>query len=658
MVSLFQKGVQSKVVEFKKLLVLKSLSLRSLTEDYSYWDEMLNAIKENNMEWVKSNVSDNTLSTFKVNAVWIYKPDRQFFYSFTNLPGTKLQELNLPREFFERLYQKRFTQFFLDTPKGLMEICAATIHPTSDPDRKTDPQGFFLAGRLWDYSYIKEISDIADCSISVASGGRLERQPSRMDVQSGRVSFAKNLSGWDGKPLKHLEISMISAETSDFNQKSRNYFLLLFFFAGTLVVIGTSSIVRWVFFPLYSISKALSTEDLKYIQALRQTKTEFGDISRLIFNFFQQKAALVKEIAERKKAEEEIKRAYKMTRDILDNSPFGVYVANKNGNIDYVNPAMLRISGDEYEQFISQNLFNLHSYQELGIDNKISSALKGEPFYLAAINYASQFSKKNTVRNMTGIPIKEEGEAKALVFVEDITKQAKLEKMKESLIQMIVHDLNNPLMLILGNIELLQMECQNILSQEQKDSFQWMLSGVYEMKNMISNLLDINKMEEGKFNLRREEINCAAILNEVVVSMKVVVQQETKNIALSAPSVLPFVLADKDILKRIVSNLIGNALKFTPSGSTIEVSIRYDQDAGYVVISVKDYGLGIPPDYLPRVFEKFVQVESGQIQGRIGKGLGLTFCKMAVEAHGGKIWVESEVGKGSTFYFTLPVVKA
>ncbi|MDD5669315.1 MAG: HAMP domain-containing sensor histidine kinase [Candidatus Omnitrophica bacterium] len=230
--------------------------------------------------------------------------------------------------------------------------------------------------------------------------------------------------------------------------------------------------------------------------------------------------------------------------------------------------------------------------------------------------------------------------------------------MKESLIQMIVHDLNNPLMLILGNIELLQMECQNILSQEQKDSFQWMLSGVYEMKNMISNLLDINKMEEGKFNLRREEINCAVILNEVVVSMKVVVQQETKNISLSAPSDLPPVLADKDILKRIVSNLIGNALKFTPSGSTIEVSIRYDQDAGYVVISVKDYGLGIPPDYLPRVFEKFVQVESGQIQGRIGKGLGLTFCKMAVEAHGGKIWVESEVGKGSTFYFTLPVVKA
>ena len=114
------------------------------------------------------------------------------------------------------------------------------------------------------------------------------------------------------------------------------------------------------------------------------------------------------------------------------------------------------------------------------------------------------------------------------------------------------------------------------------------------------------------------------------------------------------VWADRTILKRIVSNLFGNALKFAFSGSTISVSGRYDDNSRGLMVSVKDRGAGISKEYLSRVFDKFVQVESAQEKGRTGKGLGLTFCKMAVEAHGGKIWVESQVGEGSIFYFVLP----
>jgi signal transduction histidine kinase len=202
----------------------------------------------------------------------------------------------------------------------------------------------------------------------------------------------------------------------------------------------------------------------------------------------------------------------------------------------------------------------------------------------------------------------------------------------------------------------LELQLDASLSEEQKQEFYLALSSAQSVKNMISDLLDISKMEEGKFKLRQEEIRLDAVFKEVEESMKILATQDGKSIIMNAHVGLPAFFGDKEIIKRIISNLIGNALKFTPKGTAIEVNAKFTEDERVIVVSVKDHGQGIPQEYLHRIFEKFVQVESAQVKSRAGKGLGLTFCKMAVEAHQGKIWVESEEGKGSTFYFTLPVI--
>lgn len=230
-----------------------------------------------------------------------------------------------------------------------------------------------------------------------------------------------------------------------------------------------------------------------------------------------------------------------------------------------------------------------------------------------------------------------------------------LEKTKDSLTHMIVHDLNNPLTAIKIGILTMQMELERMLNEEQKCQVCMSLYIVQEMERMISNLLDINKMEEGKIVLKPEEVDLGSVLREVAEFMKILADNERKRISVSVPAGLAPLRADRDIFKRISYNLIANALKFTPSGSAVEIAAEHNKEKGEVVISVKDHGEGIPREYLHRVFDKFVQVESTGIMERTGKGLGLTFCKMAVEAHGGRIWVESETGKGSTFYFTLPV---
>ncbi|MDD3295819.1 MAG: PAS domain S-box protein [Candidatus Omnitrophica bacterium] len=144
---------------------------------------------------------------------------------------------------------------------------------------------------------------------------------------------------------------------------------------------------------------------------------------------------LNKEIIERQKAEEEIKKVLKTTRGILAKAPFGIYVVNEKGGIDYANPAMLSISGDTNEQFYSLNVFELPPYKELGLVEKIKRTLKEESFSLKAVKYTSYVGKKSSIRNITGIPYQEEGKKKALIFVEDVTEReiiaGKLRKREE-----------------------------------------------------------------------------------------------------------------------------------------------------------------------------------------------------------------------------------
>lgn len=230
----------------------------------------------------------------------------------------------------------------------------------------------------------------------------------------------------------------------------------------------------------------------------------------------------------------------------------------------------------------------------------------------------------------------------------------KLQKMKDSLVHMIVHDLRNPLGTILATLEFLSIRLKDKTTEKEKQAFQFAFARYEEMKKLISNLLDISKMDESKFKLNYEKINLPDLLQDIVDSINVLAGQEMRRVIAEVSNDIPIFSADKDILKRIIVNLVDNALKFSPSDSNVEVRCNYNEQDRAVIVSVKDCGEGIPQEYWDKVFDKFFQVVGADKSSK-GFGLGLTFCKMAVEAHGGRIWVESKVGKGNTFHFTIPL---
>jgi two-component system sensor histidine kinase/response regulator len=230
-----------------------------------------------------------------------------------------------------------------------------------------------------------------------------------------------------------------------------------------------------------------------------------------------------------------------------------------------------------------------------------------------------------------------------------------LEKVKDGLTHMIVHDLRNPLTAISMSIELVQLRGEN-LNDSQRKAMSNIVQRCDDLNNMIQSILDIQRMEEGQLKPEMAATDIVALTEEALQQLSYQMEKENKLLTFTKPESLPELHFDGNLIKRVIGNLMSNAIRHTPNEGKIDIDIRYEPDEHQIMLSIADNGDGLAPEYHEKIFEKFEQA-SLKLKGvRRGKsGLGLTFSKMAVEAHGGRIWVESKGdGKGSTFRFTIP----
>ena len=246
-------------------------------------------------------------------------------------------------------------------------------------------------------------------------------------------------------------------------------------------------------------------------------------------------------------------------------------------------------------------------------------------------------------------------EARLLVQVQENYAQLKeLEGLRDDLTHMIVHDLRTPLTSLLTGLQTLEYIGE--LNDDQKEFLELATDGGKSLLGLINDLLDISKMEDGSLQLETTDLSAADLVKESLGQVRMLAQTKAITLTADVPDDLSPFRGDKDKLRRTIINLLGNALKFTPKNGTVTLSAHAGEDNGIAVVfvSVRDTGEGIPESAFGRIFEKFGQVQDRKEGRKNSTGLGLTFCKMVVEAHGGRIWVESELGVGSVFSFTIP----
>ncbi len=228
-----------------------------------------------------------------------------------------------------------------------------------------------------------------------------------------------------------------------------------------------------------------------------------------------------------------------------------------------------------------------------------------------------------------------------------------LQGLQDSLTRMVVHDLKNPLTGIMGCCELLLMMPES-LSDKQISIVKKIDESATVILKMITDILDISRLEENKFPIRKQTFHMSEILESNVNDFAVIMQQHHVTSSTEIQENMPRVEADKDMIRRVIANLMQNAIKHSLRGGNIRLSAGYDSKDSRLNITVKDNGEGIAPEHADKIFEKFAQAELKQLGLKTDRGLGLTFCKLAVEAHGGRIWVESKTGEGSEFKFYIP----
>ncbi len=238
-------------------------------------------------------------------------------------------------------------------------------------------------------------------------------------------------------------------------------------------------------------------------------------------------------------------------------------------------------------------------------------------------------------------------------IIRDITQKRELERLKEQFMAMVSHDLRSPLTSICCALALLEDNMKKELPEDALRLVKVSNRNIQRMMRLVNDLLDMEKSQSGQMELFITETDSDALFQQAVESISTLADE--KSISLINPAACRSVMADSDGIVRVIVNLLSNAIKFSPDGSQIELLVdSHMEDFGFIIMGVRDHGRGIPEEFRKEIFDPYRQVERRDATEKGGTGLGLPICKSIVEKHGGKLWLDSELEVGSTFWFSLP----
>ena len=502
----------------------KNESLKLVVYDYTYWDELVKNVHLKDSAWFNENIP-SIVNSFKTDFVAVYNL-KELGLSINFSEKIKKPYAGIvPPELFIQLYKNRFCSYFIECPDGIMQISGATIHPTNDPDRKTDPQGYMFVGRLWDNQLLVEIGRMTN-----STGEIRNPQDTLFSVSEQTVKILYPLNGIDGEPYRML----VMTKEFGFLQQFKGFAnLIMLLFIGTSVfslLVFYFASKRWVGKPLKAVGRILENDDIEQINHLKRLHTEFREIGVLFESFIEQKKELV--IA-KEKAEES----------------------------DHLKSAFLA--------------------------------------------------------NMS-------------------------------------HEIRTPMNGILGFAELLKDDAVPIDTRHEYLGI--ITRSGKHLLSLINDIIDISKIESGLMTLESRSCDLNQLFSDCYVFFKNNENVVRKNIDLRLKLQLSneaaCCLSDPVRISQILTNLVGNAVKFTPKGF-IELGYKLI-DEKHILFYVSDSGIGIPRDKLKQIFERFIQADNSNARKYEGTGLGLAITKALVTLMGGEIWVESEIDNGSVFYIRLP----
>lgn len=345
----------------------------------------------------------------------------------------------------------------------------------------------------------------------------------------------------------------------------------------------------------------------------------------------------------------------RLNKSIIDNTNEGIQFISTTGTLERQNRAlqeMLDLSGFddevvyEQEEWMTKIISKVENADQLKA--YFADALLSQSASVSHTSYKVA-GEVNRVIDVYSAPVIIDNEKAGTIFVHrDITQEHEVDRMKTELVSTVSHELRTPLSSILGFTELLLT--REMDPKRQKRYLETIHKEAKRLTNLVNDFLDLQRMEYGNQTYHKSKFSLVELTNETVDSFRI---SDSHTITIVDKTTSSMVNADADRIRQVFTNLISNALKFSPDGGQVTITLEKVNDD--IIASVKDEGIGIPKKEAAHMFEKFHRFDSGYSRKIGGTGLGLAICKEIIEKHGGKIWIESELGEGTTAHFSLPL---
>jgi PAS domain S-box-containing protein len=408
-------------------------------------------------------------------------------------------------------------------------------------------------------------------------------------------------------------------------------------------------------------------------------------------------STVARDITQQKKIAATLSEAERRWRSLLENVRLVVVGLDNNGNIEYVNSFFLELVGYSAAEVFGKDWFDTFAppHQSKPLRNSFLEMLQQKLYYHTQNVILTKCGEERTIAwNNTLLQDSEGNVIGTLSIGEDVTERRVIERMKDEFISVVSHELRTPLTSIHGALNLLSSGLVDTQSDKGRRVIEIAAQSAERLVRLVNDILELERLESGKISLLKQTCNASELLVKATEMIQVMANRAGVTLAVFPQAIELY--ADPDRIIQLLTNLLGNAIKFSPRGSTVWLTVELETgnwELGTgdkedeedkeefttsnlsplsalsapsplspqspipnptVLFKVKDQGRGIPTDKLESIFERFHQVDASDSRKKGGTGLGLAICRSIVQQHGGRIWVESTLGEGSCFYFTLP----
>ncbi|MBI3485522.1 HAMP domain-containing protein [Candidatus Daviesbacteria bacterium] len=417
---------------------------------------------------------------------------------------------------------------------------------------------------------------------------------------------------------------------------------------------------------LTETSKQIASDDLSKIISVN-SKDEIGQLG-LAFNNMADKlpepyqGLEQKEIEKNKQLAQKIKEieiAKAKDEAILNSIIDGMIVTDVNGNVMLINALAKQLLGIAIHNVIGQSIFYLTQFY-----NEEGQIVAKKNFPLSiSLTYGQKWEtdvvvnlvdgKKRIIRMSSTVIVENNARVGGIVILRDITKEKEVDRMKTEFISLASHQLRTPLSAIKWFTEMLIGGDAGELNSEQQEFAKNISDSTERMIQLVNSLLNISRIESGRIIIDPRLTDLKELVSGIINDLKAKTQEKKQNLIISVHDDLPKINLDPKLIGQVYMNLLTNAIKYTPTGGDIQVFISKKGDQ--IISQVSDTGYGIPKEEQSKIFQKFFRADNIVKIETDGTGLGLYLVKSIVESSGGKVWYQSEEGKGSTFWFSLPL---